>query len=172
MAQPKVKELEGQRMHAPRFEQGKAMLITGFRSHYTDETRGEIPSLWQRFAPHIGKIPGQVGAVAYGLCFDTSGGANGFDYMAGVEVSGTSGLANDFSVATIPAQKYAVFTHNEHLSKLCETFDFIWNTWLPKSGHQVVIAGGNTPDLFERYGEKFDPIQKMGDVEVWIPVKS
>jgi predicted transcriptional regulator YdeE len=49
----------------PRFENGKAMLIAGLRKHYTSETMNDIPAQWQRFAVHIGKVPNEVGRVAY-----------------------------------------------------------------------------------------------------------
>lgn len=85
-------------------ENGKALRIAGLREHYTSETMMKLPELWQRFAPHIGNVPGQVGMVAYGLCFNALS-PDGMDYLTGVEVSSTLGLPGEFSVATIPAQK-------------------------------------------------------------------
>src|SRR5260370_27629570 len=102
-------------LDAPRFEDGKALLIAGLREHYSSETMKNIPELWMRFAPRIGNIPGQVGRVAYGLCFNALS-PDGMDYLAGVEVSSSSGLPGDFRVATIPAQQSAVFSHREHVS--------------------------------------------------------
>lgn len=37
---------------------------------------------------------------------------------------------------TIPAQKYASFTHNGDLGQLELTFEYIYQTWLPKSGQR------------------------------------
>jgi AraC family transcriptional regulator len=131
----------------------------------------DIAAQWQRFAPYLGKVPGQVGSVAYGLCLNTAG-SNGFDYVSGVEVLRSSGLPSELSAVSIPAQTYAVFLHRVHLSKLSETLDTIWNKWLPESGHQVARGGVGTPEFFERYADSFDPQTGMGGVEVWIPVKS
>ena len=51
----------------PRFVDGKPMIVAGMSEHVTSETWDKIDKLWWRFAPHIGKVPGQVGArVAYG----------------------------------------------------------------------------------------------------------
>src|SRR5260370_2805233 len=135
MSQATMKKSPAMQLEAPRFENGKALLIAGLSGHYTLETMKNMPELWQRFAPQIGNIPGQVGRVAYGLCFNALS-PDGMDYMAGVEVSGSSGLPSEFSVATIPAQKYAVFSHREHVSKLYETLDAI-HKWIPGSGLEV-----------------------------------
>jgi len=122
-------------LEPPRFENGRALLIAGLREHYTPETMKNVPELWRRFAPHIGKVSGQVGPVAYGLCFNALS-PDGMDYLAGVEVSASSSLPSEFSVAIIPVQKYAAFSHREHVSKLYETLDAI-DKWLPGSGLEV-----------------------------------
>jgi AraC family transcriptional regulator len=155
-------------LEPPRFENGKPMLITGLRGHFTTATMAGIPAQWKRFVSY-GAIPGQVGRVHYGLCFCTS---EGIDYLCGVEVSSLAGLPAEFSHANIPAQKYAVFAHYEHVSKLRDTMDAISRHWLAGSGHEIAPPVGGAPDSFERYGEKFDPVAGKGDVEVWIPVKS
>ncbi|WP_260739773.1 GyrI-like domain-containing protein [Tunturiibacter lichenicola] len=157
-----------ERLEAPRFEDGDTKLIAGLRGHYTSETMKDIPALWQRFAPHIGKIPGQVGGVAYGVCFPLS---DGFDYLAGVEVLSASGLPDDLTVVTMPVQRYAVFTHQGHISKLQDTCDAIEREWLPRSQYAFVHGLPGTPGFFERYGESFDPKVGAGDVEVWVPIK-
>jgi AraC family transcriptional regulator len=67
----------------------------------------------------------------------------------------------------IPAQKYAVFTHAEHVSTIRRTVTTIWNKWLPESGLEVADAPS-----FERYGQTFDPRTGMGGFEVWVPIKA
>jgi AraC family transcriptional regulator len=153
---------------APRFEAGPSLVIAGLRGHFTLATADGIPAQWQRFVS-LGRVPGMIGAVEYGLCFPMS---SGFDYMCGVEVSGVADLPNDFSHTTIPAQRYAVFAHREHVSKLRNTLDHIWHKWFPSSGYKPVQPAGGAPAFFERYGEGFDPRTGMGDVEVWMPMQS
>jgi len=169
MSQATMKKSSAMQLEAPRFEYSKALLIAGFREHYTSETMNNMPELWQRFAPHIGDIPGQVGRVACGLCFNALS-PDGMDYMAGVKVSSSSGLPSEFSVATIPAQKYAVFPHREHVSRLRETLDVI-DKWLPGSGLAVGSGTAGAPDFFERHSEEFDPKTGMSGMEVWVPLK-
>jgi AraC family transcriptional regulator len=151
---------------APRVENSKPLRMAGLRCHFRDAPSKGTPELWQRIAPHLGNIPGQVGRAAYGLCFLLP---NGVDYLAGVEVSGISGLPLDFTMVSIPAQKYLVFSHGEHVSKLHITCDAIAQ-WLPTSGHQAAKTPG-APDFFERYTEDFNPVTGMGGIEVWIPIE-
>jgi AraC family transcriptional regulator len=67
----------------------------------------------------------------------------------------------------IAAQRYAVFTHAEHISTIRRTIKTIWNKWLPESDHQLADAPN-----FERYGEAFDPRTGLGGLEIWIPIRA
>lgn len=169
MATNRISQTSAVELEAPRIENGKALLIAGLRNRYITENMAKIPAQWQRFAPYIGRVPGQVGHVAYGLCFLPQG-APGLEYLSGVEVSTCSGVPAEFSCVSIPAQRYAVFLHREHVSKLRETCDLI-DKWLPGSGHESLCAVAGAPNLFERYTEMFNPQTGMGGVEVWVPIK-
>jgi AraC family transcriptional regulator len=151
----------------PRFENGRALLIAGLREYA--KTNAGVPAQWQRAMAY--KIPKQVGQAAYGVCFDCYSGSEGFDYLVGVEVSDASGLPAELSQVRIPAQKYAVFPHREHVSQLWHTIDGA-GKWLSQSGHEHKDTVPDAPDFFERYGEDFDPQTGRGGIEVWIPVKA
>lgn len=154
-------------LESPRFENGRPLLIAGLRGHFTTSDWDRIPAQWERLIS-FGEVPGHVGHTHYGLCFQMR---DGVDYLSGVEVSSASGLPAEFNHVKIPAQKYAVFAHREHVSKLRDTLEAIWNRWLHASEHEVVRPSGG-PDFFERYGEEFNPQTGTGGIEVWIPVKS
>ena len=128
--------------------------------------RGGRPRGQQRFGPHIGNIPGQIGRTAYGVRCNSDDEGN-FDYICGVEVSSFSELPPNFSRVRIPEQRYAVFSHRDHVSTIRRTINTIWSKWLPESAHEAADA----PD-FERYGEEFDPRTGTGGVEIWIPIKA
>jgi AraC family transcriptional regulator len=162
----KMKETPVANLEPPRFETGKPLLIAGLGARYNCETSAGIPAQWQRFVPHIGHIPGQVGRVAYGVRCNADDAGN-MDYICGVEVADFSDVPPDMSRVRIPAQKYAVFTHRDHVSTIRRTWSTIWNYWLPNSGHEVAAA----PD-FERYGESFDPQRGTGGLEIWLPLKA
>lgn len=153
-------------LEPPRFETSRPFLIAGLGERYSCETSAAIPMQWQRFGPYIGNIPGETGDVAYGVCVNGDDAGN-FDYIAGVEVFDFSDLPGEFSRVRVPAQKYAVFAHREHISTIRRTVNTIWNKWLPASGHEIADA----PE-FERYGPEFDPRSGNGGLEIWIPVKA
>jgi AraC family transcriptional regulator len=151
-------------LEPPRFEDGRVLLIAGLRTHYTSETVGGIPSQWHRFQPFLETVPGRFGRVAFGVslnCDDTGG----FDYVCGVEVTDFAGLPSDLDRLRIPAHRYAVFRHVDHISTIRRTMSTIWNRWLPESGYEAADA----PNL-ERYDESFDPDTGTGGLEIWIPV--
>jgi AraC family transcriptional regulator len=149
-----------------RFENHDAFLVAGLAERYDCETNKAIAAQWQRFVPHIGHIAGQVGSTAYDVCCNADDEGN-FDYIAGVEVTSFSGLPSEFGRVRIPAHKYAVFTHADHVSTVRRTVMTIWNKWLPESGREVADAPN-----FERYGADFDGRTGLGGFEIWIPIKA
>jgi AraC family transcriptional regulator len=149
----------------PRFETGKAMLVAGVGDRFSHDNGAGIPGLWQRFHD-VESLPGRIGPVAYGVCCNADDSGN-FDYIAGVEVADFSDLPREFSRVRIPAQRYAVFTHSDHISTIRRSFNTIWNHWLPSSGHRMADA-----PTFERYDEKFDPATGNGGFEIWVPIAS
>jgi len=148
-----------------RIENGRSFTIAGFGERYNQQTNKTIPALWQRFAPHVGKVPGQVGDDTYGVCCNFDG-RGGFLYIAGVEVDGSGVLPPGFSRQVLKPQRYAVFEHHGKVSGLGHTFEKIFKQWLPASGERTADA----PE-FERYGEAFDTYLASGTVEIWIPLE-
>jgi AraC family transcriptional regulator len=152
-------------LQAPRFETAKAFLVAGIGDRFSHENGAGIPGLWQRFHQSVADIPGRIGQVAYGVCCNGDDAGN-FDYIAGVEVTDYSDLPREFSKIRIPEQRYAVFTHREHVSTIRRTVNTIWNHWLPASGLKIADAPN-----FERYGTNFDPLTGNGGFEIWVPVR-
>ncbi|WP_192244249.1 AraC family transcriptional regulator [Mesorhizobium silamurunense] len=153
-------------LEPPRFETSQPFLIAGLGERYSCELSAGIPMQWQRFGPYFGNIPGQIDDVAYGVCVNGDDTGN-FDYVAGVEVADFSELPKEFFRVRVPAQKYAVFAHRDHISTIRRTVNTIWNKWLPASGYEIADA----PE-FERYGPEFDPRSGNGGLEIWVPIKT
>jgi AraC family transcriptional regulator len=149
----------------PRFENGPTLLIAGLSERYNSETSAGIPAQWQRFAPHLGHIPGQIGHVTFGVLCNSDDAGN-TEYISGVAVSDFARVPQELTRLRIPEQKYAVFSHGEHISTIRRVWSTIWNKWLPDSGYKV--AEGLE---FERYPESFDPSTGAGGFEIWIPIK-
>lgn len=161
----KMSESSNVVLEEPRREAGAALLIAGLRARYGIATIAGIPMQWQRFAPFIGTIPGQLGGVAYGVCYDFDETGQ-FDYLCGVAVSSLSGLPPELSGVRIPPQSYRVFRHHGHVSGLHATWQAIMNQWLPDAGLRMA----NAPN-FERYAEDFDATTGLGGVEIWVPIE-
>jgi AraC family transcriptional regulator len=149
---------------APRFEIVKPLLVAGLGERYTWESGAAIPGQWHRFQQSVHDIPRRIGNVTYGVCCNADDAGN-FDYIAGVEVADFSDLPREFSRVRIPEQRYAVFTHRDHISTIRRTINTIWNHWLPSSG----LKAADAPN-FERY-ENFDPATGNGGIEIWVPIK-
>ncbi len=139
------------------------LLIFGLSERYRESNAG-IPSQWDRFAPHLGHLPNQVGPVAYGVICNTDE-AGSWEYIAGVEVSEFPTHPVEFARLRIPAQTYLVWTHREHISSIVAAWKAVWNVALAASGRKV--ADG---PAFERYGPEFDGRTGQGGYQLWVPV--
>jgi AraC family transcriptional regulator len=149
-----------------RLEDGDVLLIAGLASRYACQTSAGIPSQWQRFLPLIGTVPGQRGNTAFGVRYNNDDEGN-FDYLCGVAVSDFTKLSPPLTGVRVPARRYIVFWHGEHISTIRRTWSAIWSKWLPESGQALADA----PD-FECYGDNFDSRTGNGGVEIWVPIKS
>lgn len=148
----------------PRVVDGAPLRIAGFGERYTFATNHGIPALWQRFAPFVGNMPGQIGSTTYGVVADFEEDCS-FGYLAGVEVSPSADLDEGMAYIDIPAQRYAVFAHQGHISTMRRTAYSIWAHYFPNS--PLIPTGGPN---FERYGTEHDPFTGNGLVEVWVPI--
>jgi AraC family transcriptional regulator len=156
---------------SPRIENSPGFLAAGFKQRYTLDTRKDIPALWQRLVPYLGSTPARVGHIAYGFCLNRIDSPLSFEYMAAFAVSSTENLPSGFDHVSVPPMRFAVFAHTGHVSQISQTIDAIMH-WLPTSGHRPIAIAKYVPYLIERYGEKFDPIKEMGDIEIRIPISA
>lgn len=130
-----------------------------------------IPKLWSEFMLRRNEITSQVSYVDYGVCSPLEAGQpkshpdEGF-YMACTAVTDTSNVPKGMVQKVIPRGEYAVFTHKGQLSKLEHTMNYIYGSWLPKSGRKLRMA----PDL-EIYDQRFKPDQEESEFEILIPVE-
>lgn len=151
-------------MPAPRFETLGPLLLAGKAERYSCDSSAGIPAQWQRFMPHFGRVPEQLGNVGYGVNYNGDDDGN-FDYLCGVEVRDFSRLPAELERLRVAPQRYAVFRHHGHVSTIRRTHNTIWSVWLPQSGHELADA-----PHFERYGEEFDGSTGEGGVEIWLPL--
>jgi AraC family transcriptional regulator len=155
------------RLPPPRLVSLGPLLIAGLGRRFACDDFAGIPALWQEFHPHLGEIPGQKGSAAYGLVANKATVGETYFYLAGVEVSAFSYLDNTLTGVRIPAQHWAVFPHEGHVTTIASTIQTIFAQALPASG----LSPGDMPDLLERYGAGFDPQTGEGGFEICVPVK-
>jgi AraC family transcriptional regulator len=151
------------KLQPPRRCDGPAMLIAGLGEYHTFQDLSGLPAQWQRFRTL--HVPKRIGSVAYGVCYNTDD--NGFDYIAGVEVSDFDSVPPDFARAKLNPQHYAVFSHPGHVSTVHETFMAIFRDWFPNANEQPAAA-----PVFERFDERFNGQTGLGGFEIWVPLKA
>jgi AraC family transcriptional regulator len=149
----------------PRFVSGDPMLVVGLVERHSFGATQGIPGQWQRFMQHYADIPDKVQPIPLGISANMDDDGN-FEYMAAVEVSKASDLPKGLQRWRIPAQHYAVFRHDAHVSTIGQTYSAIFNVWLPAHGRRA--ANGPT---IEHHLETFDPRTGLGGVDIWIPLE-
>ncbi len=136
----------------------KGRTLIGRSARFSMAERSKIPAFWQRTAEEIG--PRMYGAETFGVSYDFEEDA--FRYMVAIE---SDGDAEGLERKSIPAGRYAVFEHHGHISGIANTWNTIFEQWMPASGEE--IADG--PE-FEHYEKDFD-LQGTRGVSIWIPLK-
>jgi AraC family transcriptional regulator len=152
-------------LRARRIESRKAFLVVGLRRLYGQEANSQIPAQWQEFTSYIGTISGQIDENTYGVGYNSDDEGR-IDYLCGVEVADFANLPSKLDGVRLPQQRYAVFTHRDHVSTINHTWNIIWGQWLPQSEYTAVDA-----PFFECYGENFNPLSGMDGCDLWVPVQ-
>ncbi|MES2934476.1 MAG: effector binding domain-containing protein [Pseudomonadota bacterium] len=126
-----------------------AFTVVGMEYRSSD-AHDSIPAMWQRYLPRENEIPAIDPSVSYGVCCPQ--GESQFRYIAGLEVSSDAAVPEGMVRVTVPAQKYAVFTHTGPTTEIITTFQTIYGKLLAEQN--LHAAAGTVIDL-ERYDERF-----------------
>jgi AraC family transcriptional regulator len=151
----------------PRLETRPPLLIAGLGRRFAVNDFAGIPALWQELHPHLGTIAGQKGNTSYGVVTHVAAGGDSYFYLAGVEVSAFSDLDPSFTGLRLPAQRWAVFVQEGHITTIVSTINAVFGQALPAAR----LTAADVPDLLERYDDNFDPHTGKGGFEIWVPVK-
>jgi AraC family transcriptional regulator len=152
----------------PKFKKLEDMLVVGLQTlntcHYN-----VIPKLWQRFLKRESEVQ-HVAAenVGLGVSFgiEKKEKESEFFHIVGHIVSSIEGIPEGMTYRKIPAHDYAVFTHKGPLSKLGETYDFIYGEWMPKSEYEY-----DDSNEIEWYDERFNPEAEDSEFDIYVPIK-
>ena len=155
----------------------KAMQVAGLGARFISATSPDtnnfqvIPQLWASYQERAGEIKSRVRPADLGvvICLEEKDKKSHPDemlYLACTEVKDASPVPKGMTALTIPAGKYAVFTHKGPIENIGHTVNYIYGSWLPKSDKQLRDA----PHL-EIYDERFKPGHTNSQLDVCVPVR-
>ncbi|WP_338719533.1 helix-turn-helix domain-containing protein [Devosia sp. XK-2] len=150
----------------PRFENRPEMIFAGIAEQHQMNNPAGLPAQWQRFQPYIGNIDGAIAGAAYGLVGEIAD--NRFDYVVAVEMRAGAEIPTDLERVSVPAMKWARFSHGGDLSTLRQSIGAA-EQWLSENGHEASEANFS---FLEYYGPGFDARTGSGDIEVWFGLKA
>jgi predicted transcriptional regulator YdeE/DNA-binding transcriptional MerR regulator len=157
-----------EKMMEPKIIHKNGMTVVGL-SYVGKNENNEIPQLWAKWNARWDELENPVGDCCYGACFSNPGGAKEgeFEYIACIEVSDASQVPSGMVARDIPAYKYAVFTHCGKLDTLQDTYKYIYETGLSRSGLEV------HPDKFdmELYDDRFIPDSDESEFDILVAIK-
>lgn len=152
----------------PKIKQRDAFHVVGFE-YYGENQHNEIGDMWGRFNEKAPAIPNKVFPIeaAFGVCYMLPDDKEGsFHYIASVAVTSLDKVPAGMVGKTIPASRYAVFTHFGKLDTLGETYQKIYQEWLPNSGLKI------RADLdFEYYDERFVQGSDNSEFDIYIALQ-
>ena len=138
----------------------------------------DIMRLWTRFSPRMDEVPNRISpSIAYGICGNISEEAppttemtddTEYTELVCVEVSSLDRIPVGMAGRSIPERTYAVFTHRGKLyPNLQQTYEYIYGTWLPRSGYEPDGAGD-----FELYDDRFTTVDDpASEIDIYVPIK-
>ena len=145
----------------PALEEKDAFRVAGLMTLV--EGGEDVSRLWEIL---VRELEGVEGAAYYGITWYPAGWEkSGAFYMAGVEVETEDSENPGLVVKSIPPLKCARFTHKGSHDDLRLTLDYIYQTWLPKSGECLAY-----PLEIVSYGAGMSAAWQDAKLEVYIPI--
>jgi AraC family transcriptional regulator len=148
----------------PTIQTSDALILAGRNGSFAIGPSPGIKDLWTSFMNDFGKIEGQVGLKAYGVCHNFDGKGQ-MDYLAAVAVKDEGQVPGYMFTLAIPKRKVAVFIHDGPLETISESWSLIFSDGLPKAN--LKVAPG---PQFEVYPEDLGEDGATGKIEIHIPV--
>lgn len=152
--------------------------IKNIEEIYVAGIRGEaklddIFSLWQEFGKKLTYITNiNQSRRTFGICEYQENGSMAnyemdFSEVIGIEVTSYKNMPDGIVTKTIPAGKFAVFTHKGSLDNMLKTYQYIWGTWALLTSEIMDIR-----EDFELYDDRFvGKENENSEVDIYIPIK-
>ncbi|MGL5437240.1 MAG: effector binding domain-containing protein [Lachnospiraceae bacterium] len=133
----------------------------------------DIFALWQQFAEKQSDISDKhPSGRTFGICeYQKAAETANYDMevseVIGMEVVTYDNLPSGTITKTIPAGKFAVFTHKGPLADILKTYQYIWGTWALLTDEKI-----DERDDFEFYDERFTGRENVdSEIDIYIPIK-
>jgi AraC family transcriptional regulator len=146
----------------------EAFQVAGFMALVLGE-QAIIARLWSLLAKELESHTTDIGAGShYGiLSYPEDGEDHGFLYMAAFRIEEPESAGPALVLKSIPALSCARFIHKGPTTDLPLTLDYVYHTWLPKSGRQL-----SQPLVIEHYGQGYGGVHDDElEVEIYIPIQ-
>jgi AraC family transcriptional regulator len=147
---------------------GFAGLVVPLLNPATDNM-AVIPALWQQLGTRIGEFPTNARSrrisVIHGPEQTKADGK--IEYLAGITVADANvAVPEGAKLQQVPAGDYAVFTHRGPVKDLAHTKNYIYGSWLPKSGRTRTDG-----PQFSLYSDDHDPRSASAEIYLYIPLE-
>lgn len=122
----------------PALEEKQDLHLTGVGALVKDD-QTVVSELWELLAQELSGIEIAGGVAAYyGIASYPKGWEQrGVLYLAAVELGSLDVASSILVYKSIPAQRYARFVHKGPRQDLGLTLDYVYQTWLPRSGNRL-----------------------------------
>jgi AraC family transcriptional regulator len=163
-------EHRGRTMLEPAMITRSSMTLVGLETSFygVDSEKNnfgeKLPPLWDAFLARLGEVESTKPGVCYGVV-RAAVGSEQLDYVACIEVTRRGRLPQGMVAVTVPASRYAQFTHRGFPKDLNVTVDYIYGNWLLRSGLRHTRA----PDV-ELYGADFINSSRDSTIRYAIPI--
>jgi AraC family transcriptional regulator len=155
----------------PEIYEQNEMHFVGLRTCFfgTDSEKNNIgeklPPLWQQFLSRLSEIKNTVGGTCYGIVTQLTESSDELEYFCAIEVTALTDIPDGMLAIKKPACTYAKFTHKGAVSLIDNTVNYIYSTWLPRSGRRHTSAA----DL-ECYGTDYSPSSNESVMYYAVPI--
>ena len=128
----------------------------------------KLPRLWAAFLPHLEMVPHRIPGGCYGVVMQTPARSDELEYWAAAPVARVeSPLPGGLLSLCVPASRYARFAHRGRVAELDKTVNYIYSSWLLRSGCRHTYGC----DL-EFYGAEYEPDSDDSAICYAIPIGS
>lgn len=126
----------------------------------------KLPALWAAFLERMNEIENVDAGTCYGVVRQIKADTDQLEYYAAVEVNKIKLLPKNMVSIDIPLSNYAKFTHRGEVKYVDNTVNYIYSSWLLKSGKSHTSG----IDL-EVYDHQYDPVSENSVMYYAIPIE-